>query len=76
MAGDFSGGNRLGGQDGSPECRRAPKMWRLLSAGEEHSLAERIKIGDTDAEQTLITANLGLVKRAVNDYAHCGVPRR
>ena len=47
---------------------------RLLSAGEEHSLAERIKIGDADAEQTLITANLGLVKKAVNDYAHCGVP--
>ena len=47
---------------------------RLLSAGEERELADRIRTGDADAEQKLITANLGLVKKAVNDYARCGVP--
>ena len=46
----------------------------LLSSSEEKELAERIKAGDKDSEQKLITANLGLVKNAVNDYAHCGVP--
>lgn len=46
----------------------------LLSANEERSLAERIKAGDADAAQSLITANLGLVLRSVRYYKHCGVP--
>jgi RNA polymerase primary sigma factor len=45
-----------------------------LSAGEERALAERGKAGDVDAEQQLITANLGLVFRAVSDYKQCGIP--
>jgi RNA polymerase primary sigma factor len=45
-----------------------------LSAGEERALAERGKAGDVDAEQQLITANMGLVFRAVSDYKKCGVP--
>ncbi len=47
---------------------------RRLSPGEERSLAERGKAGDVDAEQQLITANLGLVLRAVRDYRQCGIP--
>ena len=47
---------------------------RRLSAGEERALAERGKAGDVDAEQQLITANLGLVIHAVRDYKQCGVP--
>jgi RNA polymerase primary sigma factor len=45
-----------------------------LSANEERSLAERIKAGDADAAQKLITANLGLVLRSVRFYKQCGVP--
>lgn len=47
---------------------------RRLSAGEERALAERGQAGDLDAEQQLITANLGLVLRVVRDYKRCGVP--
>ena len=45
-----------------------------LSASEERSLAERIKAGDADATEKLITANLALVLRAVKYYKRCGVP--
>jgi RNA polymerase primary sigma factor len=47
---------------------------RRLTAGEERALAERGKAGDVDAEQQLITANLGLVLHAVRAYKQCGVP--
>ena len=45
-----------------------------VSAGEERALAERSRAGDVNAEQLLITANLGLVFRAVSDYKQFGVP--
>ncbi len=57
---------------------RRPRQARTsayrLSASEERALAERVKTGDVDAEQQLITANLGLVFLAVSDYKRCGVP--
>jgi RNA polymerase primary sigma factor len=45
-----------------------------LSANEERSLAARIKAGEVDAAEKLITANLGLVLRAAKSYKGCGVP--
>jgi RNA polymerase sigma factor (sigma-70 family) len=45
-----------------------------LSADEERGLAERIKAGDTAAQQQLITANLALVLRTVEDYRQTGIP--
>jgi RNA polymerase primary sigma factor len=47
---------------------------RRLSASDERALAERIKAGDAGAEVELITGNLALVLRAVDDYKECGVP--
>jgi RNA polymerase primary sigma factor len=52
------------------DCARSAHR---LSASEERTLAERGKAGDVDAVQQLITANLGLVLRAVGDYKQCGV---
>ncbi len=46
---------------------------RLLSAADESALAERIKAGDKDAEQILVTANLGLVLHAVGHYKTYGI---
>jgi RNA polymerase primary sigma factor len=46
---------------------------RRLSASEECSLADRIRAGDPDAEEALIVANLGLVKKTANEYKHCGI---
>ena len=57
-----------------PSAAENASSARRLSAGEERALAERGKAGDVDAEQQLITANLGLVFRAVSDYKQCGVP--
>jgi RNA polymerase primary sigma factor len=45
-----------------------------LSANEERSLAARIKAGEADAAEILITANLALVLRAAKYYKGCGVP--
>ena len=57
-----------------PPGAQGPQGADRLSAGEERVLAERGKAGDVDAEQQLITANLGLVLHAVRDYRRCGVP--
>jgi RNA polymerase primary sigma factor len=57
-----------------PLAAAAASGVRRLSAGEEQALATRGKAGDVDAEQQLITANLGLVLHAVRDYKQCGIP--
>jgi RNA polymerase primary sigma factor len=49
----------------------SPRVGRL-SASEERSLADRIKVGDADALEQLITANLALVLRAVSGYKQRG----
>ena len=63
----------------SPRCAaaigRGGCAWRSPALGRRRAaLAERSKAGDVDAEQQLVTANLGLVLHAVRDYKHCGVP--
>jgi RNA polymerase sigma factor (sigma-70 family) len=45
-----------------------------LSTAEECALAHRIKLGDTDAQTQLITANLPVVFRAVRPLKKSGVP--
>jgi RNA polymerase primary sigma factor len=47
---------------------------KRLSPREERSLARRIKRGDANALEQLITANMALVLRAVSDFRQCGAP--
>ena len=48
-------------------------MCDCSQSARKSALAERIKTGDVDAEQKLVTANLLLVLKAVNDYTRRGV---
>ena len=47
---------------------------KLLTAAEEISLAKRIKRGDKQAREQMITANLRLVVKIARDYAGLGLP--
>jgi RNA polymerase primary sigma factor len=47
---------------------------RLLTPEEEVRLAARTKRGDRAARERMITANLRLVVKLANDYAHRGLP--
>lgn len=47
---------------------------KLLTPEEEIALAERIQIGDKDAREQMIKANLRLVVRIARDYQGLGVP--
>jgi RNA polymerase primary sigma factor len=47
---------------------------RLLTAKEEHELAERVKKGDKKAREMMIKANLRLVVKIARDYEGIGLP--
>lgn len=50
------------------------KRYPLLSAEEEHRVAEQVARGDAQARERLITANLRLVVSIASKYRNLGVP--
>jgi RNA polymerase primary sigma factor len=57
-----------------PGTRPPRSSGRLLSAGEEVALAQRIEHGDLDATAEMIESNLGLVHMLARSYRGRGVP--